>query len=272
MSRVLVCGDAMSDLYWYGTTTRISPEAPVTIVSVTQTEKREGAAANVANNIEAMGVPCERIFGASKERIQKIRLLAKKQHVVRIDFDHPQMPIECDATYEDALGRCEIVIFVDYGKGSLCHVQALIAKAREAQRLIFVDPRGHDFSKYRGASMLKPNKQEMKELVGGWTTQDELDFKARQFLLHSGIESILLTQADEGMTLYTKSDTLHVKAESGTIVDVSGAGEAALAGYTAAIALGHTPQKAVYYANKAAGIAISRFGTAIVNEEELFCA
>ena len=112
----------------------------------------------------------------------------------------------------------------------------------------------------------------MKELVGGWSNQDELDFKARQFLLQSGIESILLTQAAEGMTLYTRQDTLHLKAEQTTTVDVSGAGEAALSGYTAAIAKGYKPLEAVRYANKAAAIACSRFGTAIVTEAEVFNA
>ncbi len=260
----------MQDNYWFGNVSRISPEAPVTIVAVDRTERREGAAANVANNIEAMGVPCERIFGASKERIQKIRLLAKKQHVVRIDFDHPQTPIPCDVAYEDALQRCEIVVFVDYGKGSLANVPDLIAKARQWKRAIFVDPRGHDFDKYRGATLLKPNREEMKELVGGWTTQDELDFKARQFLLASGIESILLTQATEGMTLYTRADTLHVKATPAEVVDVSGAGEAALSGYTAAIAKGYNPAEAVKFANKAAGLCIGRFGTVVVGEAEVF--
>ncbi len=260
----------MADLYWNGLVARVSPEAPVPIVAIGSVEKREGAAANVANNIEAMGVPCERIFGGG-ERIQKIRLLAKKQHVARIDFDYPQRAIECDAAYEDALGRCEIVVLVDYGKGSLGNVAALIAKARDKGCSVFVDPRGHDINKYRGATLLKPNKHEMKELVGGWTTQDELDFKARQFLLASGIESILLTQAEEGMTLYTKTDTLHLKADPTEIVDVSGAGEAALSGYTAAIAKGYTPVQAVTYANRAAGLCVSRFGTTVVTEGEVFC-
>lgn len=269
MSKVLVCGDAMADVYWRGDVKRISPEAPVTIVSVSEKERRDGAAANVANNIEALGVPCERIFGGG-ERIQKIRLLAKSQHVVRIDFDHQQTPIPADAIYEDALGRCDILVLVDYAKGSLACVQTLIAKAREMKRQVFVDPRGHDFDRYRGATLLKPNREEMKELVGGWSSQDELDFKARQFLLQSGIESILLTQAAEGMTLYTRQDTLHVKAENTEIVDVSGAGEAALSGYTAAIAKGYKPVEAVKYANKAAAIACSRFGTAVVSEDEVF--
>lgn len=268
--KVLVCGDAMSDLYWRGTVSRVSPEAPVPVVAIASVEKREGAAANVANNIEAMGIACERLFGTSKERIQKIRLLAKNQHVARIDFDHPQTAIECDASYEDALGRCEIVVFVDYGKGSLANVSTLISKARDKGRKVFVDPRGHDFDKYRGATMLKPNREEMKELVGGWKTQDELDFKARQFLLASGIESILLTQAAEGMTLYTRANTTHLKAVAGEIVDVSGAGEAAMAGFTAAIAKGFAPDQALGYANKAAALAIGRFGTSIVKEEEIF--
>jgi len=269
LSKVLVCGDAMADIYWRGNVTRISPEGPVPIVAVVEEEKRDGAAANVANNIESLGCPVERIFGGGN-RIRKIRLLAKSQHTCRIDFDYPQTPIEADASYEDALSRCEIVVLVDYAKGSLSKVQTLIAKAKEMKRLVLVDPRGHDFDKYRGATLLKPNREEMKELVGGWTTQDELDFKARQFLVQSGIESILLTQAAEGMTLYTKTDTLHVKAEHQEVVDVSGAGEAALAGYTAAIAKGYKPLEAVTYANKAAGIAVGRFGTAVVTEAEVF--
>lgn len=271
MSKVLVCGDAMADIYWRGNVARISPEAPVPIVAVVEQEKREGAAANVANNIESLGVSCERIFGGGS-RIQKIRLIAKGQHTCRIDFDYPQSAIEADASFEDALSRCEIVVLVDYAKGSLSKVQALIAKAKEMKRQVFVDPRGHDFDKYRGATLLKPNREEMRELVGGWSTQDELDFKARQFLLQSGIESILLTQAAEGMTLYTKQDTLHVKAEQREVVDVSGAGEAALAGYTAAIAKGFKPTDAVAFANKAAGIAVGRFGTAVVTEAEVFGA
>ena len=269
--KVLVCGDAMADVYWRGNVTRISPEAPVPIVAVVEQEKREGAAANVANNLESLGCATERIFGGGS-RIQKIRLIAKGQHTCRIDFDYPQSAIEPDASYEDALSRCEIVVLVDYSKGSLAKVQTLIQKAREMKRQVFVDQRGHDFDKYRGATLLKPNREEMKDLVGGWKTQEELDFKARQFLVQSGIESILLTQAAEGMTLYTKQETLHVKAEQKEVVDVSGAGEAALAGYTAAIAKGHSPLKAVEYANRAAGIAVGRFGTAVVTEAEVFGA
>lgn len=268
MARILVCGDAMTDLYWRGDSSRLSPEAPVPVVSVTHIERREGAAANVANNIEAMGIQVERLFGSSKEKIQKIRLMARNQHVVRIDFDHQQSAIEPFNAFEDALQRCQIVVFIDYGKGSLDNIEILIDKA--CGKTILIDPKGHDYGKYRGATLIKPNREEMKELIGGWKTQDELDFKSRQFLLASGIESIMLTQAADGMTLYTRTETLHFKAEAPEIVDVSGAGETALAAYAVSLAKGFSSSHAAKYANKAAGIACSRFGTTIVMENEVF--
>lgn len=267
--RVLVCGDAMHDEYWRGSVFRISPEAPVPILKLDAVEHRQGGAANVANNIEAMGVSCERLFGGG-ERIRKIRLLTKNQHLLRADFDFPQKPIECDATYLEALGRCEIVVFVDYEHGSLRNVQLLIAKAREAGRTVLVDPKGFSYSKYRGATLIKPNQNEMKELVGGWDNQEELDFRARQFLLASGIESILLTQGELGMTLYTKTETTHYPAEAKEVVDICGAGEAALAAFTASLAKGKTFGEAAKYANKAAGIKVAYFGTMVLEEKDVF--
>ena len=268
--RVLVVGDAMEDLYWRGDIRRVSPEAPVPIITVTDAEKRPGGASNVANNIEAMGVQCERMFGASQQRIQKIRLIARNQQVARVDFDYPQAAIAPDASYEEAIERCKIVVFVDYAKGTLVDIQPLIAKAVAAGCAVFIDPKGYDYARYRGASMIKPNQDEMREMVGGWRTQDELDFKVRQFLLASGIESILLTQAQDGLTLYTKNQTVHHLPINGAPVDVSGAGEAVMAGYAAAIAKGHSAEDAARYANKAAGVACQHFGTVIVEEKDVF--
>lgn len=267
--KILVIGDAMSDLYYYGASVRLSPEAPVPVVAVSRTETRGGGAANVANNIEAMGVPCERIFGGP-ERIQKIRLLSGKQHVARIDFDHPQAPIKPDAAFEEALGRCNIVVAVDYGKGSLADIESLIACASRHNRPVFVDPKGHEYGRYRGAALIKPNRLEMHELFGGWSSQDELDFKARQFLHTCGIESILLTQSEAGMTFYTRSATLRLASVARDVVDVSGAGEAALSAFAASIAKGKSVQEAAVFANKAAGLAVGRFGTAILTEGEVF--
>lgn len=265
--KVLVCGDAMTDVYWQSDVSRVSPEAPVMIAAVQRTERRGGGAANVANNIEAMGVPVERIFSQS-QRIEKVRIFTPSQHLIRADFDYPQAPIPCDESYAESLGRCEIVVLIDYGKGSLANVQALITAARQANRKVLIDPKGYDYGKYAGATLIKPNREEMRELVGGWKSQDELDFKARQFLLSSQIDSILLTQGADGMTLYTRDSTKHQVAEAKTLVDVSGAGEAAIAAYAAAIAKGlETP---LLWASKAAAIACSRFGTTTVTEAEVF--
>lgn len=268
--KVLVAGDAMSDLYWHGEISRISPEAPVPVVAIKKVEKREGAAANVANNIEAMGVQVERLYGYSSERIEKIRLMGHGQHIARVDFDRPQHPIQCDVSFAESVARCEIVVFSDYGKGSLSNIQALIGIARSINRTVLIDPKGFDYAKYRGATLIKPNRDEMRELVGGWSNQDELDFKARQFLVASGIDAILLTQGIDGMTLYNRAETIHLESENKTPVDVSGAGEAVLSAYAAALAKGMRPNECLRYANKAAGIAVSKFGTVVVKAEELW--
>ena len=265
--KILVIGDAMQDEYLHGTCTRLSPEAPVPVVSVQRTEKRAGGAANVAANIEAMGVPVERIFGGG-ERIRKLRIIAGGQHIARIDFDVPQQPIEPDAAFMDAIDRCDLVVAVDYGKGALAGIAALLSASARTPWLI--DPKGHDYARYRRAALLKPNREEMRELVGGWASREELDFKARQFLASAGIESILLTQSAEGMTLYTRTTTLHQEAENRAPVDVSGAGEAALSAYAAALAKGYELASCLRFASKAAGIAIGRQGTAICTQEEVF--
>jgi D-glycero-beta-D-manno-heptose-7-phosphate kinase len=261
----------MQDEYLRGSVSRICQEAPVPVISIASTEIRQGGAANVANNIEAMGVPVERIFGGG-QRIRKIRLLTKTQQVYRVDFDYPQSPIPCDSAYREALERCQIVVLIDYGKGSLANVQELIREAKALQKAVFIDPKGFDYSKYRGATLIKPNREEMKELVGGWSSQDELDFKARQFLLASGIDSILLTQAEEGLTFYTKDSTTHYPSEAKEIVDVSGAGEAALSAFTAAIAKGFKSTEAAGFAIKASAVAIAHFGTTILEEKDVFGA
>jgi len=259
----------MQDEYWRGTVSRVSPEASVPIVVITDVETRQGGACNVANNIEAMGVPVERIFSAGP-RIRKIRILSKTQHMLRADYDYPQPPIPCDQTYLDALGRCQIVVFIDYGKGSLANIQELIRAAKSLGKTVFVDPKGFDYSKYRGSTMIKPNREEMKELVGGWSNQEELDFKARQFLSASGIESILLTKSEDGMTLYTKDSTNHFKSEAKEVVDVSGAGEAALSAFTAAYAKGFPFGECARCASKASGVSVGHFGTIILEEKDVF--
>lgn len=266
MPKILVIGDAMTDVYWTCDVARIAPEAPVPVMLVRATESRPGAAANVANNIEAMGVPVERIFGRG-ERIVKIRATHAGRYIARADFDYPQEPISPDAAFIDAAERCDLIVALDYGKGSLANIQALI---RATAKPFLIDPKGHSYEKYRGAALLKPNRDEMRELVGGWSTREELDFKARQFLVASGIESILLTQSAEGMTLYTRTATLHEEAQNKAPSDVSGAGEAALSAYATALAKGYELASCLRYASRAAGLAIGRAGTVVLNEEQVF--
>ena len=264
--KILVIGDAMNDAIWRGHVSRISPVAPVPVVRVESTEMRAGGAANVANNIEAMGVPVERIFGGG-ERILKITVLDKRQHMARIDFDHPQTAIQPDAAFLEAVARCALVVAIDYGKGSLANIAALIAAAPGKPFLI--DPKGCDYAKYRGAALLKPNRDEMRELVGGWSSQQELDYKVRQFMHAGGIASILLTQAEDGMTLYSP-EPFHIPSHNRAPVDVSGAGEAALAAYAVALAQAHPSHACLLYASKAAGLAIARPGTVVLTKEEVF--
>lgn len=264
--KILVIGDAMLDEYWGGTVSRLSPVAPVPVVSVKHQETRAGAAGNVAANIEAMGVQVERIFG-SGERIRKITVTAS-QHITRLDFDHPQRPIEPDSVFMELLERCDLVVALDYGKGSLVNIAALIKAAKGKPFLI--DPKGHDYSRYRGAALIKPNRDEMRELVGGWSSCDERDYKARQFMNKSDIESILLTQAADGMTLYTRTDTCHRDSENKSPIDVSGAGEAALSAYAVSLANGYEAVSCLRFASRAAGLAIAQPGTVVLTEEQVF--
>lgn len=263
--KILVIGDAMIDEYWRGSVSRFSPVAPVPVVSALSIETRSGAAANVAANIETMGVPVERIFGRG-DRIRKITVTAG-QHIARLDFDHPQTPIEPDTAFLEAVSRCDMIVAIDYGKGSLSNIQELIQAANGKPFL--VDPKGCDYAKYRGATLIKPNRDEMREFVGGWSTQAELDLKVQKLMRTAGIASLLLTQAEDGMTLYSP-EPLHLESENKAPVDVSGAGEAALSAFAVALIKGHHPKECLRYASRAAGLAIGRPGTVMLTEEQVF--
>lgn len=269
MARILVCGDAMTDTYWYGGVNRISPEAPVPVVKMDRMEDRPGAAANVAANCEAMGVPCERVFSPSKDAVVKIRVIGKCQQVVRIDFDRPQDPVSY-SEFMKKLPNCEVVIFSDYGKGSLKEIQTLIHNAKVAGKTILVDPKGHDYKRYCRADVVKPNRDEMKDMVGGWGSEEELAEKAERLRKESGVGAILLTRAEHGMTLFTEGGAVQIPSKAQEVFDVSGAGDTAIAALAVALTRGHTLEEAAHFANIAAGCAVARFGTAVVTAEEVF--
>jgi rfaE bifunctional protein kinase chain/domain len=254
----------MRDVYWHGEVTRISPEAPVPVISVKRVEEREGAAANVAANVRAMGVPCYGYFGNS-QRVEKIRLVVKGRQEYRVDFDHQQ---------EALVGLPDthippIVIFVDYGKGTLSNVQDLIREAKEAGSTVLVDPKGYDYERYMGADVLKPNLDEMRVVLGGWKDDADLDRKANNLLLWADVGAILLTRASDGMSLYTRNRVMHIQAVAKEVIDVTGAGESAIAALGVGLHRGLSLEQSVVLANKAAGVAVGKFGPYAVTEAEL---
>jgi rfaE bifunctional protein kinase chain/domain len=259
----------MVDRYWFGEVRRISPEAPVPVVRMGRVEERAGAAANVAANCEAMGAQVLRLFSPSNEPILKIRVIGKNQQIARVDFDSPQLPID-PYQFTDLACRANIVLFSDYGKGALANIADLIPIAKEQGCKVLIDPKGHDYARYAGADVIKPNLDEMKEMVGGWSNEEELERKVTKLRQESSIKAILLTRAADGMTLYTDSGKEHIRSTAKEVFDVSGAGDTAIAALAVGLEQGYDLITSSHYANKAAGIAVGKFGTAIVSRHEVF--
>lgn len=268
--RILVAGDAMLDRYWFGEVSRISPEAPVPCVSVQGIEERQGGAANVARNIEAMGVSVSECFSPSwtSDPVIKLRVIARNQQVARVDFDHPQKPID-PAQVRERIAECDCVVLSDYAKGSLARVAQIIEVCKTEGKRVLVDPKGHRYERYRNADLVKPNQFEIRELVGGWDSEAELREKIEEMRDRVNIGAVLVTFGSGGMTLYN-GVTAHFDAEAREVYDVSGAGDTAIAAFAAATVKGFDQVEATRLANKAAGVAVGRFGTAVVKKEEVF--
>ena len=264
---ILVCGDAMVDRYWFGDVSRISPEAPVPVLSVKRVEERDGAARNVVRNVIAMGEPCTGIYGATEGLdVLKIRAIGKNQQMLRIDFDHPVTPVSSDVDFSGA----SVVIFSDYGKGSLAYVQDLILAAKREGAIVLVDPKGYDWERYRYADCVKPNTDELRVVLGGWKSEDDLKEKTHALRKRLKIGAILMTRAAEGMTLFEAQRTIDIPSQAREVFDVTGAGDTAIAALAVSLARGMTLADAAFYANKAAGIVVGRFGTAVATKEEVF--
>lgn len=268
---ILVCGDAMTDIYWTGDVARISPEAPVPVVRVLNEERRAGAADNVIANIRAMGAEARM---ATCTTSRKIRLVARSQQVARIDFDDAPTDgniSQMEALYREHLPDCSIVVISDYAKGSLKNVRELIELAKDAGKTVLVDPKGHDYMRYSGADIIKPNTHELREMIGGWSDEAQLRERVQVLLSTSKIRAMLLTQGAHGMTLFTdKMLGVHVAATRREVYDVTGAGDTAIAAFAVSLERGLDWHDALHFSNKAAGIVCGRFGTAIANEEEVF--
>jgi D-glycero-beta-D-manno-heptose-7-phosphate kinase len=297
--RVLVVGDVMLDRYWFGDVSRISPEAPVPVVRIERREERLGGAANVARNAAALGAHCgllgvvgadeagdqvEKLLGeayihsylrrdAAKSTIIKLRVVGRQQQMVRIDFeDAPSENVLRDklTQFRALLPECDVVIFSDYNKGGLANVAEMIQAARAAGKIVMVDPKGEDFSPYTGATVLTPNKSELKRVVGSWKNEEQLTAKAQALRAQLGLEALLLTRSEEGMSLYTATEVLHVHANAREVFDVSGAGDTVIATMAVMLGAGAPMAEALATANRAGGIVVGKLGTATVTREELF--
>jgi rfaE bifunctional protein kinase chain/domain len=297
--RILVVGDVMLDRYWFGDVSRISPEAPVPIVRIERREARLGGAANVARNAAALGAHAGLLgvvgadeAGAEVEHllkgggihsylkrddaistIIKLRVIGRQQQMLRIDFEEaPTDTVLRDklVQFKALLADYDVIVLSDYAKGSLVNVADMIASARAAGKVVMVDPKGDDFSRYAGATVLTPNKSEMKRIVGSWNSEEQLTAKAQQLRADLKLDALLLTRSEEGMTLYTENDQFHMPAQAREVFDVSGAGDTVIATMACMLGAGAGWNEAVQTANRAGGIVVGKLGTATVTREELF--
>jgi rfaE bifunctional protein kinase chain/domain len=298
-ARVLVVGDVMLDRYWFGDVVRISPEAPVPVVLVRREDYRLGGAANVAWNCKELGArtrllsvvgrdePGRKLAALLRQKgieaslhsdakldtTQKLRVIGRRQQLLRIDFENPPSREVLASKLEEfkqALAGCDVVILSDYGKGGLAHIAEMIRSARRAGRRVLVDPKGDDYARYRGASILTPNVAELREVVGRWTDEKDLRARAQALRAKLGLEALLLTRGEEGMTLYTPRSPLTIKAEAREVFDVTGAGDTVISALAVMLGAGASLENAVRAANRAAGIVVGKLGTATVSRAELF--
>jgi len=297
-TRLLVVGDVMLDRYWFGDTGRISPEAPVPVVQVEKIDERLGGAANVARNASALGAQTT-ILGVVGEdeagkRVEqlllesgvqsqlqtdgnvpttvKLRVIARQQQLIRLDFEEAPSQISLDAKlkrFKSLLPNIDIVILSDYGKGALEQVSAMNELANASKKVVLVDPKGDAYDKYKGATVLTPNRSELRQVVGQWSSEDDLTLRAQSLRKNLGLGALLLTRSEEGMTLFTDKGTEHVRAQAREVFDVSGAGDTVIAALAVAMGAGWSLERAMALANRAGGIVVGKLGTATVSAEEL---
>ena len=300
-ARVLVVGDVMLDRYWYGAVERISPEAPVPVVRVTRTEERVGGAANVASNIVALGAQASllTVVGDDEASHQlealvansgitpyfgrdvrlkttvKLRVIGRQQQLIRLDFeDTPENKVLASqsSAFEKLCPSHQAVLFSDYSKGSLAHITSMIDLAKAGGKVVLVDPKGSDYTRYKNATVITPNRAELSQVIGTWATEAELQTKAHKLRTSLNLQALLLTRSEAGMTLFDEQGQLHVPAVAREVFDVTGAGDTVIATLAALAAAGMSLREAVPIANQAGGIVVGKFGTATVSYADLFSA
>ena len=296
--RLLVVGDVMLDRYWFGDVNRISPEAPVPVVKVERSEERLGGAANVARNAAVLGAQSTLLsvvgddeagrtlsrllaedgiqaamqIDAGIDTTVKLRVIGRQQQLLRIDFEtmpsHEVLKAKL-SDFEARVAHCDAVILSDYGKGGLAHIAAMIGVARAAGKPVLVDPKGDDYQRYAGATVITPNRAELREVLGRWGSEEELVKKAQALRTELGLEALLVTRSEEGMTLFLADQVIHQPAQTREVFDVSGAGDTVIATLGVMLAAGAAWAEAIRIANLAAGIVVGKLGTAVVTRAEL---
>jgi len=295
---ILVAGDVMLDRYWFGEVDRISPEAPVPVVAVRETDERLGGAANVARNMTSLGARAglltvlgrdeaancvRRLLGESSVTAHvhedqslpttvKLRILGRRQQMLRADFESQpdrDVLLEHLDDYRSLLGQYDLVVLSDYGKGGLAHIAEMVGAARAAGKQVLIDPKGDDYSRYAGATVVTPNLSELRAVVGHWKSESDLTQRAQRLRADLGLEALLLTRSEEGMTLYSADGQRSVPAQAREVFDVSGAGDTVSAVLAVMLACGLDLWSAVQIANRAGGIVVGKLGTATVSYDEL---
>jgi len=297
-TQVLVVGDVMLDRYWYGAVDRISPEAPVPVVRVTREEERLGGCGNVAFNVVSLGAQASllsvvgdddngqrvrRLLDASGiqthlgsdpqlQTTVKLRIIGRQQQLLRADFEsEPRSEVLASQTrqFHTLLPLHHAVLFSDYGKGGLTHIADMIATARAAKLPVLVDPKGSDYSRYAGATVITPNRAELQQVVGRWHDEAHLLQLAQALRQDLKLDALLLTRSEEGMSLFDAQGVLHVPAVAREVFDVTGAGDTVIATLASLMGAGMSMREALPWANKAGGIVVGKFGTASVTFQEL---
>lgn len=298
-SSVLIFGDVMLDRYWHGATSRISPEAPVPVVKVEAEEGRPGGAGNVALNVTALGgmatlvglsgrdepgdildrqlagagVATRLVRQSQFPTITKLRIISRHQQLIRLDFEDGFPGLDDDAlmaNYKAALDDCDVVVLSDYGKGTLREVPDFIRAARAAGRQVLVDPKGTDFTRYRGATLITPNLSEFEAVVGVCPDEDTLVERGQQLLSELDLQALLITRGEHGMSLLQRGrDPHHLPAQAREVFDVTGAGDTVIATLAAGLASGLPLDSATQLANTAACVVVGKLGTATATAQEL---
>lgn len=300
MARInaLIVGDVMLDEYWFGDVKRISPEAPVPIVHVSSTDVRPGGAANVARNVVSLGGKATLLAvvgqDATADRLRvalddagvehflnvdpnirttlKLRVIGQHQQMLRVDFE--ELPsyetLQAKRTeFEKLVKAADIVVFSDYRKGALNHIADMIAVAREIGKPILVDPKGRDYSRYAGATMITPNRAELADVVGAWTSPEEMDRKAEALRVELSLDALVLTMSEHGMKVYLPGQIIHQPSQVREVFDVSGAGDTVIAALAIMYGAARDWESSIAFANAAGGVAVGKLGTSVVHIEEV---